>query len=158
MENGGTVMSKRDRISIKNVALAFVALGLVIFLVKSTVSYVSAALGSVTQQDAAAFLQDCGWKINTDAVSCEEIVIPTEFSDVYERYNNLQKKQGYDLSAYRGETVTKYTFQVLNFTEYDGAPCDNAEAHLLVCGGEIIGGDVCSLSISGRMVGIVDRD
>ena len=147
-------MINRGKISVKGIALALAALGLVIFLVKSTVSYVSAALGSVTQQDAAVFLQDCGWKINTDAVSCEDIVIPTEFSEVYERYNNLQKKQGYDLSAYRGETVTKYTFQVLNFTEYDGSPCDNAEAHLLVCGGEIIGGDVCSLSISGRMVGV----
>ena len=146
-------MSNRDRISIKNIVVAFVVLGLAIFLVKSTVGYVSAALGTVTRDDAAAFLQDCGWKIKTDG-SCEEIVIPTEFDDVYERYNNLQKKQGYDLSAYRGEAVTKYTFQVLNFTEYDGTPCDNAEAHVLVCGGEIIGGDVCSLSISGRMVGL----
>lgn len=143
-----------SKISIKGFILAFLALGAVIFLVKSTVSYVSAALGNVTQEDAAVFLEECGWKIDISSAASEEIVIPTEFSDVYQRYNNLQKKQGYDLSAYRGERVTRYTFAVLNFTEYDGSPCDNAEAHLLVCGGEIIGGDVCSLSISGRMVGV----
>lgn len=149
-------MSKPDKISLKNVILAFVILAAAIFLVKSTVSYVSAALGNVTQEDAAAFLESCGWKLKADSVTCEEIVIPTEFSDVYERYNNLQKKQGYDLSAYRGETVQRYTFEVLNFTEYDGTPSDSAEAHVLVCGGEIIGGDVCSMSISGRMVGMKD--
>ena len=148
---------KGDKLSLKNVVLAFAILAAAIFLVKGTVSYVSAALGEVTQEEAAQFLQDRGWKLNTDSVTKEEIVIPTEFSDVYERYNNLQKKQGYDLSAYRGETVTQFTFQVLNFTEYDGTPCENAEAHLLVLGGEIIGGDVCSLSVSGRMTGIVDR-
>ena len=147
-------MSRGDKISLKNVILAFAILAAAIFLIKSTVSYVSAAVGNVTREDAAAFLEGCGWKLKPDSAACEDIVIPKEFSDVYERYNNLQKKQGYDLSAYRGETVQRYTFVVLNFTEYDGSPCDNAEAHVLVCGGKIIGGDVCSLSISGRMVGM----
>lgn len=151
-------MSKRGRISLKGFIIMFAILAAAVFLVKSTVSYVSAALGEVTMEEAAKFLEDCGWKLKTDSGSAEEIVIPAEFSDVYERYNNLQKKQGCDLSAYRGETVTRYTFQVLNFTEYDGTPCENAEAHLLVCGGEIIGGDVCSLSISGRMVGVKEVD
>ena len=147
-------MSVRNKISLKSLIIMFAILAAAIFLVKSTVSYVSAAFGSVTQEEAAAFLESCGWKLKPDSASSEEVVIPIEFSEVYLRYNNLQLKQGYDLTAYRGETVTRYTFQVLNFTEYDGTPCDNAEAHLLVCGGEIIAGDVCSLSISGRMVGV----
>ena len=147
-----------SRISLKGFIIVFAILAAAIFLVKSTVSYVSAALGEVTQEEAAKFLEDCGWKLKADSGSREEVTIPAEFSDVYQRYNNLQLKQGYDLTAYRGETVIRYTFQVLNFTEYDGTPCENAEAHLLVCGGEIIGGDVCSLSISGRMVGIADRE
>lgn len=151
-------MSARNKISLKGFIIMFAALAAAIFLVKSTVGYVSAAFGSVTREDAAAFLEECGWKLKADSASQEQVVIPTEFSDVYQRYNNLQLKQGYDLTAYRGETVTRYTFQVLNFTEYDGSPCENAEAHLLVLGGEIIGGDVCSLSISGRMVGVVDRE
>lgn len=149
-------MAKRGRLSLKGFILVFTVLAAAIFLIKSTVSYVSAALGNVSLEDAAAFLTDCGWKIDADSGSAGEIVIPAEFSEVYERYNNLQKKQGCDLSAYRGETVTLYTFAVLNFTEYDGTRCENAEAHVLVCGGEIIGGDVCSLSISGRMVGLYD--
>lgn len=151
-------MAIREKITLKGVIIMFAVLAAAIFLVKSTVGYVSAALGSVTQEDAAAFLEECGWKLKSGSASAEEIVIPAEFSEVYERYNNLQLKQGYDLSAYKGEKVVKYTFQVLNFTEYDGSVCDNAEAHLLVCGGEIIGGDVCSLSISGRMVGVKTVD
>ena len=151
-------MTKRGKISIKGFIIVFAILAAAIFLIKGTVGYVSAALGEVTQEDAERFLTECGWKLKAGSGSKEEVVIPAEFSEVYERYNNLQLKQGYDLTAYRGETVTRYTFQVLNFTEYDGSACENAEAHLLVCGGEIIGGDVCSLSISGRMVGVVDKE
>lgn len=149
-------MTKGGKISLKGVIIMFAILAAAIFIVKCTVSYVSAAFGQITQEDAVRFLEEHGWNIKPDSASQEEVVIPKEFSEVYQRYNNLQLKQGYDLSAYRGEKVTKYTFTVLNFTEYDGTPCDNAEAHLLVCGGEIIGGDVCSLSMSGRMVGVVD--
>ena len=151
-------MFGRGKVSIKGFVIMFAVLAAAFFLVKSTVGYVSAALGEVTQEDAERFLTDCGWELKSGSGSKTEVAIPTEFSEVYERYNNLQKKQGYDLTAYRGETVIQYTFQVLNFTEYDGTPCDSAEAHLLVCGGEIIGGDVCSLSISGRMVGVADKE
>lgn len=149
-------MTGTGRISLKGVIIMFAILAAAIFLVKCTVGCLSAAFGEVTQEEAVRFLEDRGWKIKPDSGAREEVVIPVEFSEVYQRYNNLQLKQGYDLSAYRGETVTKYTFVVLNFTEYDGTPCDNAEAHLLVWGGQVIGGDVCSLSVSGRMVGLED--
>lgn len=143
----------RGRISLKKAVLVMVAVVVVIVLIKCTVGYISAVFGTFSQQDAAEFLRELGWDIKTDTAYSAEIVIPAEFSDVYERYNRLQQKQGYDLSLYKGEKVTRYTFEVLNFSEYDGSIAESAEAHVLVSGGSVIGGDLCSMSLGGLMTG-----
>ena len=37
------------------------------------------------------FLKQFGWEVEQEPVSIEEIVIPQQFNQVYERYNELQK-------------------------------------------------------------------
>ena len=98
------------------------------------------------------FLGDYGWVASSEP-DFKEIVIPAEFSEVYEQYNQLQKEQGYDLSKYRTETVKQYTFKILNYCTENGTALSNVEAHILVRGGEIIGGDLCSTDMSGFMTG-----
>ncbi len=93
--------------------------------------------------DVSDFLSDCG--IRAVYLSEKEVTIPTEFGEVYERYNELQKEQGFDLSRHKGHSAVSYTFTVLNYGE------DNVEAHVLVCGGEIIGGDIASTRLDGFM-------
>ena len=53
------------------------------------------------------FLKQFGWEVEQEPVSIEEIVIPQQFNQVYERYNELQKTQGMDLTKYAGKTVKK---------------------------------------------------
>ena len=119
-----------------------------IFAVKSVISYISAATGTVTEENAASFLEKCGWKIERSSAETEEVYIPAVFSEVYERYNAIQLKQGYDLSKYKGERVTKYSFTVTNYKGFD-----NVKAHVLTWGGKIIGGDICSTELNGFMTG-----
>ena len=119
-----------------------------IFAVKSVVSYISAATGTVTEENAASFLEKCGWKIERSSAETEEVYIPAVFSEVYERYNAIQLKQGYDLSKYKGERVIKYSFTVTNYKGFD-----NVQAHVLTWGGKIIGGDICSTELNGFMTG-----
>lgn len=145
-------MPRKGKISLKGMLVLALILVTAVFLIKNTVSYINAASGEVTEQDAREFLAGFGWKTEEAAAGVAEITIPAEFSDVYMRYNELQKKQGYDLSAYRGERVKQYTFEVLNFRSSDGAT-QTALAHVLTCGGEIIGGDLCSMALGGVMTG-----
>ncbi|MEG1887847.1 MAG: DUF4830 domain-containing protein, partial [Oscillospiraceae bacterium] len=95
-------------------------------------------------------ISDCGWKIDESTLETADIIIPFEFGDVYEKYNQIQKKQGFDLGNYKGENVTRYTYKVLNYPESS----DNIRVNLLVLKGRIIGGDVCSLDIEGFMIPI----
>ncbi len=81
----------------------------------------------------------------------KEIYIPEEFGEVYERYNELQKEQGFDLSPYRGRNARQYTFPVASIK---GEIAPDTEAHVIVCDGFIIGGDVAEAAINGKMTGI----
>lgn len=74
-----------------------------------------------------------------------EITIPTKFNSVYERYNNLLRKNGYDLSNYKGKKCHRYTYLI---------PSENARANIIVYEGKIIGGDISSITIDGIMLPI----
>ena len=76
---------------------------------------------------------------------CEivEFIIPEEFSRVYDRYNELLKKGGYDLTEYKGKRCKRYTYLI---------PSENARANIIVHNGEIIGGDISGITIDGIML------
>lgn len=91
-----------------------------------------------------AYLQGLGYNIDDAAVTHKDVVIPEEFSDVYEKYNRLQRQAGFDLAPYRGKQAEVYTYRLSNDAEN--------EIHLMVSDGVVIGGDVCSLRIDGEML------
>lgn len=72
----------------------------------------------------------------------KEIKIPAEFSDVYKRYNALQKQVGFNLEEYRGKKATVYSYYELN---------TNRIVNIIVCDGEIIGGDISETILNGNM-------
>ena len=92
-----------------------------------------------------AFLHSFGWQVSTSPVSSGQVKIPDTQSAVYQRYNELQKSQGYDLSKYAGQTVMRYVYKVTN---YPGAT-DPVYATVLVFQGQIIGGDVTNTAAKG---------
>lgn len=105
-----------------------------------------------TPEAIIEFLSDNGYTVSSPVT--KKVTIPSEFSDVYENYNTLQKEQGFDLSGYKGETAVSYTFTVIGYVDESGEPQSNVQAHVLVCDGKIIGGDIASTELGGFMVGI----
>ena len=77
-----------------------------------------------------------------------EVTIPESFNAVYERYNSLLKKGGYDLAPYKGKKCKRYTYLI---------PSQNARANILVYNGKIIGGDISSITIDGIMIPIINE-
>jgi hypothetical protein len=101
-----------------------------------------------TNEDRIAYLASLGWDCDSECVVEKNIVIPREFNEVYTQYNELQLAQGFDLTDYRGMEVTLYAYRVKNLS-------DNTEtvyAQLIICGSEVIGGDVHSTSADGYML------
>ncbi len=99
--------------------------------------------------DGAAWLADQGWEVDPEPTGQMEVVVPARFDQIYESYNDIQKAQGFDISRYKGETVTKYTYLVKNYPQEQ----DGVAANLLVYQGRIIGADLCSLELGGFLKG-----
>ena len=103
-------------------------------------------------EERLAFLSQFGWEVDEDPVKVEEVIIPSEFNSVYEKYNQLQLEQNFDLTKYAGRTAKKWTYKIKNYPGY-GADCDFIHANILVCEGAVIGGDVSSQEHNGFMQG-----
>ena len=95
------------------------------------------------------FLQDFGWDVTVSPTESGRVRIPEQSSEAFDRYNNLQKGQGYDLSKYAGKTVMRYVYQINN---YPGAT-EPVYATLLVYKNQIIGGDVTDTAARGHIRG-----
>ena len=95
------------------------------------------------------FLQDFGWDVTTSPTESGRVRIPEQSGEVFDRYNTLQKGQGYDLSKYAGKTVMRYVYKINN---YPGAT-EPVYATLLVYKNQIIGGDVTDTAAKGHIRG-----
>ena len=95
------------------------------------------------------FLKDFGWEVSETPAESGQVRIPDEDSAVFDRYNLLQKGQGYDLKEYSVKKVMRYVYKVTNFP---GATAP-VYATLLVYKNQIIGGDVTNTSPNGHIQG-----
>ena len=105
---------------------------------------------SVSGNDARVkFLKDFGWDVPVSPVESSQVRIPEETTQIYERYNALQKQQGYDLTPYAGKTVMRYVYRINN---YPGAT-EPVYATLLIYKNQVIGGDVTNTASKGAIQG-----
>ena len=101
-----------------------------------------------TNEQRIAFLQSFGWEPSPSPIESGEVRIPEETDEVFERYNELQKSQGYDLTAYAGKCVERFVYEIPNCP--DGCA---RRATLLIYQSKIIGGDISSCEAGGTMHG-----
>ncbi len=106
-------------------------------------------LSASTNEERVAFFSQFGWEVKEEAAEVKDVAIPSVFGDVYEKYNEIQKEQGFDLLDYRGKQVKQYSYVVTNYPDYEG----EVRGNLLVYEGKVIGGDICSLTLNGFMHG-----
>jgi hypothetical protein len=129
-------------------AVAAVILSLILLLGGKDTAQTGAPAPSAND-GRVKFLQDFGWDVTTSPKESGRVRIPEQSSEAFDRYNTLQKGQGYDLGKYAGKTVMRYVYQINN---YPGAK-EPVYATVLVYKNQIIGGDVTDTSAKGHIRG-----
>ncbi len=147
------MMVMTAKVNIKKVLIALAAAaGILIALIAllGGGGSTQTAAPAVSDNDARVqFLKNFGWDVTNSPVESGQVRIPQEQSDIYSRYNALQKSQGYDLTQYAGKTVMRYVYKINNFP---GAT-EPVYATLLVYKNQVIGGDVSNTSPGGTIQG-----
>lgn len=138
--------------------LILVVTGVVVVLLTFVSNHLSDSKSATAQVSCSSaaegekYLNSLGWK--TGESSEKTITVPAQWNDVYINYNELQTDQGYDLTPYKGQNVTLYTYEITNYEGYT----EGVVADLLVCNGKVIGGDICNTSAeNGFMTGLEKR-
>lgn len=132
-------------------AVAVLIIGLIALFGGDDSSAATSASASITtNDDRVKFLTDLGWEVTTSPVESSQIRIPQEQSEVFDRYNALQKSQGYDLSAYAGKNVMRYVYKIENYPN----ATDPVYATLLIYKNQIIGGDITDTAAKGMIQGL----
>ena len=102
-----------------------------------------------SNDDRVRYLAGYGWNVAATPTESGQVRIPEETTELFARYNQLQKSQGFDLSKYAGRNVMRYVYKVNNFP---GAT-EPVYVTLLVCHNQIIGGDITDTSAGGKVQG-----
>ena len=105
--------------------------------------------GVKTNDDRVAFLSQFGWTVKGEPVESTEVIIPAEFDKVFTGYNEIQRRQGLDLSKYKKKKVMRYTYEVTNYEGAEGT----VYANIIVYRNRVIGGDICSADVTGFIHG-----
>ena len=148
------MMVMTAKVNLKKVMIALAAVAalivaLILLLGGGGDSAETSAPTASSNDGRVKFLTDLGWDVTTSPTDSSQVRIPAASSDVFERYNALQKSQGYDLSEYAGKKVMRYVYKINN---YPGAT-EPVYATLLVYKNQIIGGDVTDTAAQGKIRG-----
>lgn len=101
--------------------------------------------GIQSREDRVEFLSSFGVAVNPESESADEFAMPENFDRVLLGYNELQKQQGLDLSKYAKKRVSRYSYEVTNYSE----PGVAVVANILVWKGRVIACDFSSASPDG---------
>ena len=134
------------------IALGAVAIAiLAIILLFGGGSEPTATTANLSSNDARVeYLKSLGWEVHAAPAESGQVRIPTDSSEVYDRYNDLQKAQGFDLTRYAGKTVSRYVYKVTNYPN----ATEPVYATLLIYKNKVIGGDIVNTAPTGVIQGL----
>lgn len=142
------------KVDMKKIAMFLGAIVVVIvaliLLFGGTEEAQTTAAPTVSNNDARVeFLKKFGWDVSSSPVESSQVRIPEEKGEVFDRYNQLQKSQNYDLTQYAGKNVMRYVYKVNNFPD----ATEPVYATVLVYKNQVIGGDITDTAAGGKVQG-----
>ena len=117
--------------------------------------YISFSIDSSSNTMNIEYAKNMGWELLPSPVEISHFKIPVEFDSVYETYNSVQKKSGFDLEPFKGKSVTRYTYNIQN---HEMADSMNVFMGIIVFESRIIAADIYSTDMEGFLHGICETE
>lgn len=130
-------------------AAVFVVILAAILLLGREGSQTTAAPAVSANDKRVQFLESYGWEVKNSPKETSQVKIPEEPGEVFNRYNTLQKGQGYDLTEFAGKKVMRYVYEITNYPN----ATEPVYATILMHKNKVIGGDVTDTAAQGKISG-----
>lgn len=111
------------------------------------------SIDNATNKMVIGYIESLGWKIEHTPIEISHLTLPKQFNEVFNTYNAVQQSSGFDLAPYKGKSVSRYSYRVLNHSE---SASNEVIASIIVYENRIIAGDISSSSANGFMHGICE--
>lgn len=143
------------KFSKKKAVLTIIAVGLVmaalILLAGRASEEAAAELPQLTDNvQRVEYLRSLGWEVEQEPLETLQFLMPEELTEPYLSYNELQKEQGFDLSACCGKQISRFTYTVAN---YPGR-AEGVQVNLYICEDLPVAGDICCPGAGGFQAGL----
>ena len=89
------------------------------------------------------YFESLGYGVLEESVSSTSEKLPKDFDAVMEKYNDLQRAQGFDLEKYKGKNVTGYTYKVSSLPDGTKLGGNTYYATLIVYKNKVVAADLC---------------
>ena len=139
------VPKRRHLLPVLLAALIAVVAILVLRAGKSDADGKPPELRAETNEARVKYLESLGWEVDGEPIEVLRLTLPEELVEPYRSYNDLQLKQGFDLTPFLGETLERCTYAVKN---YPGRT-DGCQADLYLSDGFIVAGDIVCTGANG---------
>lgn len=93
-----------------------------------------------TEETRRAYLSSLGLVLS-ETSSIADVGVPEQFDERFTEYNEMLKTTGFDLESYKGKTIKKCSYNVVNREDLGG----EISAVLLLDGNTVIGGHLVNL-------------
>ncbi len=107
---------------------------------------ISKTLSSIdvkSEEGRKEYLSTLGYEVEGEPASTSGERIPKVFDSVMEKYNSLQRSQGFDLERYTGKKVSGYTYEVTSLPDGTKLSDDRYLATLVVFKNKVVAADLC---------------
>ena len=101
--------------------------------------------GIKTNEDRIEFILQFGPEVSGEPIETVKFSVPESFDKVISAYNEIQKSQGLNLEKYKNKKVTRYTYKIDKWADYEGEVCVN----LIIYRSTVVACDISSKDPAG---------
>ena len=140
--------------------LSVAILGSVLIIGSTRSASYSASSGSIdfsgikTNEERLEFISKFIPEISGEPKESVTFSVPESFDRIMLSYNEIQKQQGLDITKYKNKKVTRYTYELQKYEDYDGPVYVN----LVIYRGTVIACDVSSADPTGFIKPLVNLE
>ena len=91
-----------------------------------------------TNEERVSYLDSLGWQVAPEPVETLQFLLPAQLEGTYLAYNELQLTQGFDLTPYCGNQLSRYTYTVTNYPNRQ----DGVQVNLYLYENRPVAGDI----------------